>query len=80
MAIPGMDRLGESVQIVDVRQEANEIWVKVRFAPQSSRAALPDSLSDAVVIRRDGLPILDSLVVYFVDELYQAVEPESASR
>ena len=80
VAILGADRLGEAVQIVDVRQEANELWVKVRLYSQSSRAILPVSVADGVVIRRDGLPALDSLLLHFVDEFYQTVEVEAASR
>ena len=80
VAILGIDRLGESVQIVDVRQEANEVWVKVRIYSQSGRAALSDSAADGVVIRRDALSAADSLIVYFVDEFYQTVEAETPSR
>lgn len=80
VAILGADRLGKSVQIVDVRQEANELWVKVRINSQSSRAILSDGAADGVVIRRDALPALDSLVIHFVDEFYQTVEAEDVSR
>jgi len=80
VAILGADRLGESVEIVDVRQDANELWVKVRIHPQSSRAILSGGVADGVVIRRDALSAADSLIVYFVDEFYQTVEAGIPSR
>jgi hypothetical protein len=80
VAILGADRLGQSVQIVDVRQEAAELWVKVRISPQSSRAISSDGGVDGVVVRRDALPALDSLVIHFVDEFYQPVDGGDGSR
>ncbi len=80
VAILGADRLGQSVQIVDVRQEANELWVKVRINPLSGRAILSDGVADGVVVRRDALPALNSLVVHFVDDFYEALDVEDNSR
>lgn len=80
VVILGADRLGQSVQIVDVRQEANDLWVKVRINSLSSRAISSEGTVDGVVVRRDALPALDSLVIHFVDEFYQAVEAEDISR
>ena len=80
VAILGADRLGQSVQIVDVRQEANDLWVKVRINSLSSRAISSDGGADGVVVRRDALPALDSLVIHFVDDFYQALDVEDNSR
>lgn len=80
VAILGADRLGQSVQIVDVRQEANDLWVKVRINSLSSRAISSDGVADGVVVRRDALPALDSLVIHFVDDFYQALDAEDNSR
>jgi len=78
VAILGGDLAGESVQIVDVRQEANDLYVKVRISPQTSRSLLAESATDAVIIRRDGLPSLDALTVHFVDNAYQLLQDETA--
>ncbi|MBI3960965.1 MAG: hypothetical protein HY328_19305, partial [Chloroflexi bacterium] len=80
VAILGVDRVGESVQIVDVRQEANDLFVKVRIQPQVSRIVLAEGGVDAVVVRRASLPLLDDLTVHFVDEFYQLLDVTDRER
>ena len=81
VVILGREQAEESVQIVDVRQEDNDLFVKVRLQqPQTSRAALVGTGLDGVVVPRDFLPPLEDLTVYFVDEFYQLLDPEERDR
>lgn len=74
------DKIGQNVEIVDVRQEANELFVKVRISGQGSRAALPQTAQTAVIVRPQSLPPLVDLTVHFVDDFYQPLQPGDAER
>ena len=71
VAILGADRMGESVQIVDVRRDADDLFVMVRIQPQVSRILLAEGGVDAVIVPRDFLLRLEDMTVHFVDESYQ---------
>ena len=73
ITIPGVERVGQFVQIVDVRQEASDLFVKVRIQPRQSRSAFGEGGVDAVLLRRDSLPPVEELTIHFVDESYQLI-------
>ncbi len=56
-----------SAQIVDVRLDSNHLFVIVDMQRMAARLA-PDSVgANAVIVKRDSLPSLDSLTVHFID-------------
>lgn len=77
VTILGSKQADDSVQILDVRQEGNDLFVNVRIQPlQTVPALFVESGIDGVVVQLASLPALEELTVHFVDEFYQALQPE----
>ena len=80
VAILGVEQLGQSVDIVDVRLEATDLFVKVRIHSEINRTALSTGGADAVSLSRAALPSLDTLTVHFVDEFYRLIDVAADNR
>lgn len=80
VAVLGIEYGDSRMRIVDVRREANDLFVKLHIDDSANPTDSAGGRADAVIVNRADLPPLDRLQVHFVNEFYEAMGRVETSR